>query len=161
MSLARAAGAVLRPTQRASTTLIQRRAASSHAHEEHHEEHHEEYHDSNVYEPEVFNTPFWRRAIIAGVGVVAFYKFAPEPTNDTALAKYISSTMTAPEVWKDAAFKHLVLSAKVSDDTLLMTDAKPPVIHRYRFPQRLEQYSPHVQPVGITLRADDVVVKRD
>lgn len=52
MSLARAAGAVLRPTQRATTTLIQSRAASSHAHEEHHEEHHEEYHDSNVYEPE-------------------------------------------------------------------------------------------------------------
>ena len=52
MSLARAAGAVLRPTQRATTTLIHSRAASSHAHEEHHEEHHEEYHDSNVYEPE-------------------------------------------------------------------------------------------------------------
>lgn len=83
----------------------------------------------------VFNTPFWRRAVIAGVGVVAFYKFAPEPTNDTAIAKYISSTMTAPEVWRDASFKHLVLSAKGSDDTLLVANAKPPVVHRYRFPQ--------------------------
>lgn len=52
MSLARAAGAVLRPTQRASITIIQRRAASSHVHEEHHGGPHEEYHDSNAYEPE-------------------------------------------------------------------------------------------------------------
>ena len=84
---------------------------------------------------QVFNTPFWRRVVIAGVGIVAFYKFAPEPTNDTALAKYISSTMTAPEVWSNASFKHLVLSAKGSEETLLMADAKPPVVHRYRFPQ--------------------------
>lgn len=49
MSLARAAGAVVRPSKRAGTTLLQRRAASSHAHDEHH---HEEYHDTNVYEPE-------------------------------------------------------------------------------------------------------------
>ena len=52
MSLARAAGAVVRPSQRASTSLLQRRAASSHAHDEHHDGHHEEYHDTNVYEPE-------------------------------------------------------------------------------------------------------------
>ena len=70
-SLARAAGAVLRRTQRANTTLIQGRAASSRAHEEHHEERHEEYHDSNVYESEgalnsiivmasLFNRPQYR-----------------------------------------------------------------------------------------------------
>ncbi|TBU43404.1 hypothetical protein BD309DRAFT_960775 [Dichomitus squalens] len=162
MSVARAAGAVLRPTQRAGISLVQHRAASSHAHEDHHDDHHhEEYHDSNVYEPEVFNTPFWRRVVVAGVGIVAFYKFAPEPTEDTLIAKYIKSTMTQPEFWKDTAFKHLVLSAQGSDETLLVADAKPPVVHRYRFPQRFEQFSPHSNPVGIKLTVDDVVVKRD
>ncbi|KAI0779837.1 hypothetical protein C8Q74DRAFT_1197743 [Fomes fomentarius] len=159
MSVARAAAAVIRPSKRAGTTLIQRRAASSHAHDEHH--HHEEYHDTNVYEPEVLNTPFWRRAVLAALGVVAFYKYAPAPGDDNAIAKYISSTMTHPDVWSNTAFSHLVRSAQVSDDTLLMADAKPPVIHRYRFPQRFEQYSPHLQPVGIKYDARDVVVKRD
>ncbi|OJT10773.1 hypothetical protein TRAPUB_12715 [Trametes pubescens] len=136
MSLARAAGAVLRPTQRAGTSLLQRRAASSHAHDEHHhDEHHGEYHDTNVYPPEVFNTPFWRTAVIAAFGVVAFYKFAPAPSDETLIAKYVSRTMTSGEVWKDILFKHLLLSAQGSDETLLIADAKPPVVHRYRFPQ--------------------------
>ncbi|KAI0743795.1 hypothetical protein C8Q80DRAFT_1122183 [Daedaleopsis nitida] len=158
MSVARAAGAVIRPSKRAGTTFLQRRTASSHAHDEHH---HEEYHDTNVYEPEVFNTPFWRRAAIAALGVVAFYKFAPAPGDENPIAKYISSTMTAPEVWKNTSFKHLVMSAQGSDDTKLVVDAKPPVVHRYRFPQRFEQYSPHSHPVGLKLSAGDVVVKRD
>ncbi|KAI0702960.1 hypothetical protein C8T65DRAFT_696832 [Cerioporus squamosus] len=158
MSLARAAGAVVRSSKRAGTTLLQSRAASSHAHDEHH---HEEYHDTNVYEPEVFNTPFWRRAVIAALGIVAFYKYAPAPGDDNPIAKYISSIMTPAEVYKNVAFKHLTKSAEVSDDTKLMVDAKPPVVHRYRYPQRFEQYSPHSQPVGIKLNVDDVVVKRD
>ncbi|RPD63905.1 hypothetical protein L226DRAFT_610200 [Lentinus tigrinus ALCF2SS1-7] len=158
MSLARAAGAIVRPSKRAGTTLLQRRAASSHAHDEHH---HEEYHDTNVYEPEVFNTSFWRRAVIAAVGVVAFYKYAPAPGDDNPIAKYISSTMTPAEVWHNMAFKHLAMSAQGSDDTKLMVDAKPPTVHRYRYPQRFEQYSPNSQPVGIKLSVDDIVVKRD
>lgn len=141
----------------------------------------------------VFNTPFWRRAVLAALGVVAFYKYAPAPGDDNAIAKYISSTMTHPDVWSNTAFSHLVRSAQISDNTLLMTDAKPPVVHRYRFPQcvsfytglasipsratflsqfptpswillvlrRFEQYSPHLQPVGIKYDAGDVVVKRD
>ncbi|KAI0645395.1 hypothetical protein C8Q79DRAFT_1001015 [Trametes meyenii] len=157
MSLARAAGAVVRPSQRAATTLAQRRAASSHAHDEHH---HEEHHDTNEYPPEVFNTPFWRRAALAAVGVVAFYKFAPAPGDDNFIAKYISRTMTPAEVYRNLSFKHLVLSAQGSDETLLVTDAKPPVVHRYRFPQKLEMYSPHAQPVGLKLDASDVVVRR-
>ncbi len=154
MSLARAAGAVVGPSKRAGTTLLQRRAASSHAHDEHH---HEEYHDTNVYEPEgasgitftkyllftdflsfnllVFNTPFWRRAAIAAVGIVAFYKYAPAPGDENPIAKYISSTMTPAKVYQDVSFKHLIGSAQISDDTKLMVDAKPPVVHRYRYPQ--------------------------
>ena len=83
----------------------------------------------------VFNTPFWRRVVLAGVGIVAFYKYAPEPTEDNPIAKYVKSTMAQPEYWKDTAFNHLLLSAKGSDETLLVADAKPPVVHRYRFPQ--------------------------
>ena len=83
----------------------------------------------------MFNTPFWRRAVIAALGVVAFYKYAPAPGDENPIAKYISSTMTKPDVWNDTAFRHLILSAKGSDETKLVTDAKPPVVHRYRFPQ--------------------------
>ncbi len=84
---------------------------------------------------EVFNTPFWRTAVIAAFGLVAFYKFAPAPSDETLIAKYVSRTMTSGEVWKDILFKHLLLSAQGSDETLLIADAKPPVVHRYRFPQ--------------------------
>ncbi|KAI0334941.1 hypothetical protein GY45DRAFT_1293768 [Cubamyces sp. BRFM 1775] len=158
MSLARAAGAIVRPSQRAGTSLIQRRAASSHSHDEHH---HEEHHDTNEYPAEVFNTPFWRRAALAAVGVVAFYKFAPAPGDENPIAKYIARTMTPAEVWKNLAWNHLVLSTQVSDETKLVTTAKPPPVHRYRFPQRMDMYSAHLQPVGIKLDASDVVVKRD
>ncbi|KAI8993778.1 hypothetical protein BD414DRAFT_435959 [Trametes punicea] len=158
MSLARAAGVIVRPTRRACTTLIQRRAASTQTHEEHH---HEEHHDTNEYPPEVFNTPFWRRVALVAVGVVAFYKYAPAPGDDNPIAKYLSRSQVPAEVYKEAAFKHLLLAAQGSDETLLVADSKPPVVHRLRFPQRLEMYSPHSQPVGLKIHAGDVVVKRD
>lgn len=83
----------------------------------------------------VFNTSFWRRAVVAAIGVVAFYKYAPAPGDENRIAKYISSTMTPAEVWRDVAFKHLTLAAKGSEETKLMVDAKPPTVHRYRYPQ--------------------------
>ncbi|KAI9067124.1 hypothetical protein FKP32DRAFT_1588936 [Trametes sanguinea] len=158
MSLARAAGAIVRPSQRAGTSLIQRRAASSHAHDEHH---HEEHHDTNEYPPEVWNTPFWRRVALAAVGVVAFYKYAPAPGDENPIAKYIARSMASPEALKEASFKHLLLCAQGSDETLLVADSKPPVVHRLRFPQRLEMHSPHSLPVGMKLSTEGVVVKRD
>ncbi|KAI0371132.1 hypothetical protein BV20DRAFT_965803 [Pilatotrama ljubarskyi] len=157
MSVARAAGALVRPTRQAGTILIQRRAASSHAHDEHH---HEEHHDTNEYPPEVFNTPFWRRVALASLGVIAFYKYAPAPGDENPIAKYVARTMTPAQVWKNTGFKHLLLSAQGSDETLLVADAKPPVVHRYRFPQKLDMYSPHANPVGLKLDAGDIVVKR-
>ena len=84
---------------------------------------------------QVWNTPFWRRALIAGVGVVAFYKYAPAPGDENPIAKYITKTMTPAEVWSNTSFSHLAKSAQISDDTLLMGSAKPPVVHRYRYPQ--------------------------
>ncbi|KAJ8488924.1 hypothetical protein ONZ51_g3243 [Trametes cubensis] len=110
---------------------------------------------------QVFNTPFWRRAALAAVGVVAFYKFAPAPGDENPIGKFIARTMTPAEVWRNAGWKHLVLSKEVSEETKLVTTAKPPPVHRYRFPQRMEMYSPNLQPVGIKLDVGDVVVKRD
>ncbi|KAI0769310.1 hypothetical protein BD413DRAFT_81224 [Trametes elegans] len=158
MSLARAAGAVVRPTKRAGTSLIQRRAASSHAHDEHH---HEEHHDTNEYPLETFNTPFWRGAVLATLGFVAFYKYAPEPNDQNLIARFVNSAKTPEEVWKDISFKHLLLSAQASDERLLVTDAKPPVVHRFRFPQRFEMFSPNSHPVGLKIEVGDVHVKRD
>ena len=83
----------------------------------------------------MFNTPFWRRAVLAAVGVVAFYKYAPAPGDDTAIARWISRSMTPAEVWQSTSFTHLLKSVQGADETLLVAEAKPPVVHRYRFPQ--------------------------
>lgn len=89
--------------------------------------------------------------------------------------------MTSSEILEKIHLKHLVMSVENSEDKLLMTDAKPPVVHRYRFPQcvlacspvtdalilrdansrRLEQFSPHSNPVGMQLSVGDITVKRD
>ncbi|OBZ68131.1 hypothetical protein A0H81_11904 [Grifola frondosa] len=141
----------------ASTYLSQRRAASSDSHDHHHEE----YHDNNVYPKEDFLTPFWRNFIIFSAGVVAFYKYAPAPSNDAYLTRWISQYATPAEVLERLGYKHLLLSAEQSVDNLIMADAKRPPVHRYRYPQRFEQYSPHVQPVGIKFDMGDVIVKGD
>ena len=88
----------------------------------------------------MWNTPFWRRAFLAGLGVVAFYKFAPAPGDDTTIAKYISKNMSPAALWDATSFSHLIKSAERSDEVLLVADAKPPTIHRYRFPQCVEPF---------------------
>ncbi|KAH9942310.1 uncharacterized protein BXZ73DRAFT_97722 [Epithele typhae] len=148
MSLARAAGAVIRPSQRATTSLFQRRAASSHSHDEHH---HEEHQDSDTYEPQSWNTPFWRRAVLASFGVVAFYKYAPSPNDENAITKSIAANMISSDVWEHNSLDHLYKSAERAVVNLLTADAKPPPVHRLRFPQRIEMYAPSSHPVGIKL----------
>lgn len=52
MSLARAAGVLVRPRQAAVASLARRRFAHSESHDEHHDAHHGELEDTDVYPKE-------------------------------------------------------------------------------------------------------------
>ncbi|KZT63767.1 hypothetical protein DAEQUDRAFT_815457 [Daedalea quercina L-15889] len=158
MSLARAAGAIFKPRQ-AAPPLFRTRSASSHAHEEHQDDHHGEAHDSTPYSKEGFSGPFWKGLVIAGFGVVGFYKYAPGPGDDTLLTRAIASYSTPAQVWEKLSYKHLLQTVEVADDSLLVAEAKRAPVHRYRYPQRFEQSSPHLHPVGLTVDVSDVVVR--
>ncbi|KAI0930368.1 hypothetical protein AcW1_009082 [Taiwanofungus camphoratus] len=159
MSVARAASVLLRPRQ-ASTSLIQRRFASSHSNDEHHDEHHGEQ-DTTAYPREDFSSPVWRNFVLLGLAVAGWYKFAPAPGEDTYLTRFIAHYSTPREVWQRLSLKHLMLSVEGSDESLLMQSAQRPPVHRYRYPQRFEQSSPHSHPVGAVSVISDVVVKGD
>ncbi|KAH9935398.1 uncharacterized protein B0H18DRAFT_926892 [Fomitopsis serialis] len=158
MSLARAAGAVLRPRQIASP-LLRTRSASSHAHDEHHDDGHGEAHDATTYPKEDFSGPFWRRFVLFSLGVVGFYKFAPSQDEDNVLTRAMASFSTPSEVWQKLSFKHLVQSVEVSEESLLIAGAQRAPVHRYRYTQRFEQISPHLHPVGLAVDVSEVEVK--
>ncbi|GBE81267.1 hypothetical protein BKA93DRAFT_721758 [Sparassis latifolia] len=158
MSIARATGILLNHKQASTITLLRPRYASSHSHDHHHEEHHE---DATAYPKEDFSSPAWRYFVLCGLGVVGFYKFAPEPSENVYITRLIAHYATPSEVWHRFNWKHLLLSVQGSDEALLMADAKPPPVHRYRYPQRFEQASTHLQPVGQDVDLSNVVVKGD
>lgn len=152
MPLVRAAGTSLRP-RLAAAPVLRSRLASSHAHEEHHDDHHGEAHDSTVYPREcecfpdfethcllrmrhaAFSGPFWRRFALATIGVVAFYQFAPAPGEENRLSAGIAEYTKPAEFWDKLTVKHLLQTVEVSDGALLIGDAKPAPVHRYRYPQ--------------------------
>jgi len=160
MSVSRVAGVVLRPRQ-ATTSLLQRRFASTHSHDEHHEEHHGEHQDAVAFPKEDFSSPIWRNFVLFGLAVVGFYKFAPAPGEDNVVSRTIAHYSTPGEVWERLTQNNLLLAVEASDDNLLVADAKRPPVHRYRYPQKLEQFSPHLQPVGRGVDLSNVVVKQD
>ena len=73
--------------------------------------------------------------MLFGLAVAGFYNFAPTPGEDAYLTRWIAHYKPQKELWENINFQHLLLSAKGSDETLLVTDAKRPPIHRYRYPQ--------------------------
>ncbi|KAH9912880.1 hypothetical protein B0H21DRAFT_704133 [Amylocystis lapponica] len=158
MSAARVTGALLRSRQ-ATAPLLQRRFASSQGHNEHHHEEHVQ--DITSYPKEDFSSPVWRSFLLLGIATAAFYKYAPAPGEDTFVTSFIAHYITPSEVWSKIAYKHLLMSVEDSDENLLMADAKLPAVHRYRYPQRFEQSSPHLQPVGLGVDLSDIVIKGD
>ncbi|CCM00404.1 uncharacterized protein FIBRA_02434 [Fibroporia radiculosa] len=157
--MTRTAGIFLRPRPQSFITPQSRLASSNSHHDEHHGEQHVE--DSVSYSKEDFSSPVWRNFVLLGLAAAGFYKLAPAPGDDTYLTRFIAHYSTPRDVWENIRFKHLLLTVEGSDDTLLVADAKRPPIHRYRYPQRLEQSSPHLHPVGSTVDVSDVVVKND
>ncbi|KAI0686360.1 hypothetical protein BC835DRAFT_1256643, partial [Cytidiella melzeri] len=156
MSLARAA--LLKPRQSVVSALVLRRPASSAAHEDHHE-HHDHYEDTTVYPQESFSNKTWRNWALGGLAVALFYKFAPTPGDDAYLTRWISLYSTDKSLWADRLQKHLLLSAEGQVQSLIVADAKRPPVHRYRYPQSMEQHSAFSIPVGMSVDLSDVVVK--
>ncbi|KAG6820889.1 hypothetical protein H0H93_010233 [Arthromyces matolae] len=158
MSLLRAVSSTRTPV---AASVLRRRAASSSAHDNHH------HHDANEQYPREgqsirpstrlrplnagqieFSGPFWRNTVISALLVAAFYKFAPEPTNETYLTRWMALYYTPRERLMQLAVKHTAMSADNSDATVLLGSARQPPVHRYRYPQSFEKSSPFLMPVG-------------
>ncbi|KZT19904.1 hypothetical protein NEOLEDRAFT_1183005 [Neolentinus lepideus HHB14362 ss-1] len=156
-SLARTRVATLaRPSSR-SAILAGRRFLASDAHDEHHDEHH----DIAPARPEGFTSPGWGYLIALSAAVVAFYKYAPAPGDEAYITRYIKHYTHNAEEWERINIKHLFLSKESQESALLVADARPPVVHRYRYPQMLERASPHLQRVGPQVDLSGVVAKTD
>ena len=82
-----------------------------------------------------FSGPFWRRFVLATLGVVAFYKFAHAPGEDNRLTAALAEYSRPAEFWEKLTVKHLLQTVEVSDGALLIGDAKRAPVHRYRYPQ--------------------------
>ncbi|TCD62605.1 hypothetical protein EIP91_006651 [Steccherinum ochraceum] len=161
MSLARAGSVVLR--KHAARPLVQSRLASSHADPHHHQDHHgESSHGQDLSFPkENFSSHVWGKSILAVAGVIAFYNFAPAPGEDNYISRVISHYSTPSEYWQKLNEQHLALSAQAQSDQLVIAEAQMPPVHRYRYPQSLEQYSPHLHAVGRSVDLSSVAVKTD
>ncbi|GJE94889.1 hypothetical protein PsYK624_110650 [Phanerochaete sordida] len=150
MSLLRAA--TVRHRQ-ALVSALPRRNASTHHDEHHHQE------DNTVYPQETWANKVWFSWAFAGLAAAAFYKFAPSPEEDSYLKRLLDHYHIPREVWEKINLKHATMEAQASQGTLLVASAQKPPVYRYRFPQRFEQSSPHLQPVGMSADLSDLVVK--
>ncbi|KAF8135519.1 hypothetical protein EV363DRAFT_1550860 [Boletus edulis] len=142
MHLARA-GILLRPKLHTSPVSNQLRLASSGNHAR------EELLDGAHYSPEGgFSTPFWRNALLLSLLAVSFYKWAPPRGDDAYLTRWIAHYSTPRETWARLNEKHMLQSQQVTDNVAVQGRATRPAIIRHRYPQSLEQASPHLQGVG-------------
>ncbi|KAF9244848.1 hypothetical protein BU15DRAFT_85705 [Melanogaster broomeanus] len=150
MSLARASVLVRRKQ------LIQSRFAShdSHAHGDHVDHAH--------YHPEAgFSTPFWRNTFLLSLAGVAFYKWAPSPDEDVYLTRWIALYATPREILAKLNEKHLLQSQQVTDNATIQARGMRPGMIRYRYPQSVEQASPHLQAIGSVPEVSHIAVRSD
>ncbi|TFY79258.1 hypothetical protein EWM64_g4755 [Hericium alpestre] len=108
-----------------------------------------------------FNSRIWAYTVLAGLGVVGFYKFAPSSGEDNFISKYIAHYRTPKEVWENWANKHLEFQTQVQENTFIIQHAKLPPVHVYRFPQALDQASPFNVAVGGDVDISNIKVKSD
>ncbi|KDR75420.1 hypothetical protein GALMADRAFT_249473 [Galerina marginata CBS 339.88] len=156
MSLARRA--FLASSQSKLVLLAQRRAASSSSHS-HHEDHHQE--DSTVYPPETFGSSFWRNVVLASLGTAALFKYAPYADDSVYLTRWIAMYTAPRDYWLSLNAKHTAQQTVVSEDNLLVNDAQRPVVHRFTYPQAMDQASSFLNGVGLSSDLSDVVPKTD
>jgi hypothetical protein len=66
---------------------------------------------------------------------VGFYKYAPAPSDDVYLTRWIAMYSASPDLWLNINAKHTALQKDISEMNVLLNDAKKPRVHRYRYPQ--------------------------
>ncbi|KAH9956898.1 hypothetical protein BC827DRAFT_1228816 [Russula dissimulans] len=130
MSLAKTTLFAIRP-QVAHLSRVQCRSASSDSHS--HDEHHGV--ENTPYAKEGFSSAGWTYTIIAALGVVGFYKFAPSPGEDNYLTHYIAHYFTPSSSWAAANDRHLELTTNLQEAVQISQSGQRPHIHRYRYPQ--------------------------
>jgi len=149
MSLTRRA--VVAARTRPAVFALQLRAASTS--QDHHDDHHQQ--DTTTYPPEgvsiVFTTfifsvaylcyhagfvnPFWGKVLLFSFLTGAAVKYAPEARDDLYLTRWIALYSTPRDYWLALNAKHTAQSEEVAGNNLLVSDAKAPPIHRFRYPQ--------------------------
>ncbi|KAF5389472.1 hypothetical protein D9757_004297 [Collybiopsis confluens] len=137
--------------QRMTAPLITQRNASHHAEQE----------DPDVYTKEGFTSPAWRRFFLVSILAGAAYKFAPEPSEDAFITRWLAMYTTSSERWLDLNASHTVLSQDSADAVRLFTTAARPPVHRMRFPQMMDNASPFNVPVGLSADTRDFVTKNE
>ncbi|KAK0212988.1 hypothetical protein DFS33DRAFT_1285785 [Desarmillaria ectypa] len=128
--------------------------SDSHSHEHHHEE------DTTVYPKEGFGAG-WRNAALVSVAVAIAYKLAPSPGEDALLTRWMAERQAPVRQDFERNLNHTILTQEQSNERLLFAEAKRPIIHRYRFPQMLDNGSPFNIPVGLTSDLSNVKVKHN
>ncbi|KAI0001381.1 hypothetical protein BJV74DRAFT_820261 [Russula compacta] len=143
MSLAKTALFAARP-QVTHLSRIQQRStsSSSHSNEEHHGV------ENTSYPKEGFTSAGWTYTIIAALGVIGFYKFAPSPGEDNYVTRYISHYFTPSGSWAATNDRHLEMTASLQEAVQISQTGQRPHIHRYRYPHSLGVASAFSVPVG-------------
>ncbi|KIM61603.1 hypothetical protein SCLCIDRAFT_869553 [Scleroderma citrinum Foug A] len=109
---------------------------------------HEDLDGTQTHAESGFFTPFWRNTLFLSLAAVGFYKWAPKSDEKAYLTKWLSHYSTPREVWTAINEQQLLRSQEVAVNNVLQTSAQRPSMVRYRYPQALEQSSPHLQPIG-------------
>lgn len=82
-----------------------------------------------------FSSAGWTYTIIAALGIVGFYKFAPSPNEDNYVTRYISYYFTPSSSWASTNDRHLELTTSLQEAVQISQTGQRPHIHRYRYPQ--------------------------
>ena len=77
----------------------------------------------------------WAYTLIAALGIVGFYKFAPSPGEDNYVTRYISYYFTPSSSWADTNDRHLELTVNLQEAVQISQTGQRPHIHRYRYPK--------------------------
>ncbi|KAJ8522757.1 hypothetical protein ONZ45_g746 [Pleurotus djamor] len=90
----------------------------------------------------------------------ACYKYAPAADEDAYLTRWIALYSVPRDVWLNLNVKHTAMQQTVSEQNLLVADAQLPKVHRFRYPQLLDQASPFLTPVGLDVDNSKIAVER-
>jgi hypothetical protein len=121
--------------------------------------------------------PFWGKVLLFTLLTGAAIKYAPEPSEDVYLTQWIAMYTAPRDLWLNLNAKHTAQEVQVSQNNLLIADAQPPAVHRFRYPQSvsnlhikfashfirrsLNQGSPFLNRIGEAVDMRNVVPKTD